>query len=305
MLNPLDERVIHFTRRALASMGPKPRAQKQHDPHRGEDEDPGRDARRQALDNFLMSLSDQQLVTGLAVLIAAVAGQSYLSGFEFSVALGLGWFSCTTHLATLEILCTRFRSHGIIRDVRVLGIICLLALLSYVFVVSVSTDEYTVPMVCSPRLLYLQDFITLLPLWSDYFNAIQSLYLGPHLGPFDLITRLHRRLRHQPSLTLGEVIATKIERRSKDIEEMAEKSPRGTASLIGFYYYDGSFLETFPDMTYSFSYGITQIVADRWVDAPALSEDATSIGYGQITTLILLALPFLAIGEAYSGGSSL
>ncbi|KAJ3939180.1 uncharacterized protein N0V96_010623 [Colletotrichum fioriniae] len=63
-----------------------------------------RQRRAKAFSQFILALSDQQLVTGLALLVAAISGRATLSQFEFSVAHSLAWFSSTTHLATLDIL---------------------------------------------------------------------------------------------------------------------------------------------------------------------------------------------------------
>jgi len=63
-----------------------------------------REKRVEAFDRFILSLSDQQLATGLAILIAAIANQCTLSPPEFRIAFSLAWFSTTTHLATLDSL---------------------------------------------------------------------------------------------------------------------------------------------------------------------------------------------------------
>ncbi|KAF1995262.1 hypothetical protein P154DRAFT_393041, partial [Amniculicola lignicola CBS 123094] len=60
--------------------------------------------RQEALTRFILSLSDQQLVTGLGILVAAVSNQCTLSGAEFDIALSLAWFSATVHLVALDVL---------------------------------------------------------------------------------------------------------------------------------------------------------------------------------------------------------
>jgi hypothetical protein len=89
------------------------------------------EARQEGLSRFILTLSDQQLVTGLATLVGAVANQRVLSVFEFSVALSLAWFSSTTHLATLDALREYFLKHRVVRNWRVGGMLSLLVLLSY------------------------------------------------------------------------------------------------------------------------------------------------------------------------------
>ena len=54
--------------------------------------------RRDALLHFILALSDQQLVTGLATLITAFAQRCNISVYYFNLVVALAWFSSTTHL---------------------------------------------------------------------------------------------------------------------------------------------------------------------------------------------------------------
>ena len=108
------------------------------------------EARQEVLTRFILTLSDQQLVTGLAILIGAVSNQRILSVYEFSVVLSLAWFSSTTHLATLDALREYFLEHKVVRSWRVGGMLSLLVLLSYCLVVVVFAQPLgeTVPVQC-------------------------------------------------------------------------------------------------------------------------------------------------------------
>jgi hypothetical protein len=94
-----------------------------------------RGQREEAVNRFILALSDQQLATGLAILIAAIANQCTLSPPEFRVAFSLAWFSTTTHLATLVSLQQYFRKNKTLRNVRVFGILTFMVLFFYCFVV--------------------------------------------------------------------------------------------------------------------------------------------------------------------------
>lgn len=59
--------------------------------------------REEALERFVLTLSDQQLVTGLSVLIAAFV-KCDISVYSFGIVTAVGWFSCMTHLSTLIVL---------------------------------------------------------------------------------------------------------------------------------------------------------------------------------------------------------
>jgi len=58
---------------------------------------------REAFENLILAFSDQQLVTGLAILIAAYC-KGDITIYSFQVASALAWFSSTIHLATLVVL---------------------------------------------------------------------------------------------------------------------------------------------------------------------------------------------------------
>ena len=67
--------------------------------------------RTKALKQFVLTLSDQQLVTGFAILIASFALRCSISVLNFEIASSLAWFSSVTHLATLAILRQYFHEH--------------------------------------------------------------------------------------------------------------------------------------------------------------------------------------------------
>ncbi|KAG8156764.1 hypothetical protein KVR01_013369 [Diaporthe batatas] len=320
LINPFDAKVVAMTRKLLFRS--KPRNQNPEvgikttaATRRDQSDDASRKARKDAVSNFLISLSDQQLVTGLAVLVAAVSGQQTLTGYDFSVATCLGWFSCTTHLTTIDVLCVHFQRHRVIRHFRVAGLICLMGLLSYAFIRTTSITIFEIPIDCPGNEPSLQFYVipSLLPLWIDYFSAVRKIYLGPLTSFWDVAELRSSRDKesrrdevHTDSATdqkftsrMKQLTATKHESRSKEILDLIDKPREHARSRLGLFFYDGSFLETFPDMTYSFCFGIAQVVVYRW-DSPELSEESTEMGFGQITALLLLFLPFLAIGEAYA-----
>ncbi|KAF2027973.1 hypothetical protein EK21DRAFT_70824 [Setomelanomma holmii] len=99
--------------------------------------------REEALTRFILALSDQQLVVGLAILIAAIIGQCTLSVSEFQVAFALAWFSTTTHFATLDSLRQYFKHHETIRNWRIFGMFVLMILFLYCFAIILFTTGLT------------------------------------------------------------------------------------------------------------------------------------------------------------------
>ena len=128
--------------------------------------DSARERRRKGVERFILSLSDQQLVTGLAILIAGYINRCSMSFYHFKTVAALAWFSSTTHLATLTLLRTYLINHPRVRDWRVAAMLGIFALLALAQVLSYSTQDKSVPFHCA--------FGSLLPGGYDAF-AIPSL----------------------------------------------------------------------------------------------------------------------------------
>jgi hypothetical protein len=59
--------------------------------------------RREGYQDFILVLSDQQLVTGLAILVAGFMICD-ISLYSFTIVSAVAWFSSTTHLSSLAVL---------------------------------------------------------------------------------------------------------------------------------------------------------------------------------------------------------
>ncbi|OAP57654.1 hypothetical protein AYL99_08392 [Fonsecaea erecta] len=82
--------------------------------------------RTQALKNFILTLSDQQLVTGIALLVALFANWCTMSLYELNMVVALAWFSSATHLATLVVLRDYFQQNGVVRNWRIFGMVLIM-----------------------------------------------------------------------------------------------------------------------------------------------------------------------------------
>ena len=67
-----------------------------------------------------MSLADQQLVTGLAILIAALRNWDTIQAYHLNIVIYLAWFSCFTHTVALLSLGAELRKSWILLLVRVI-----------------------------------------------------------------------------------------------------------------------------------------------------------------------------------------
>lgn len=81
-------------------------------------------------------LSDQQLVSGLALVISINIIRSgvqdldtKISGYAYSTAVILAFFSCIIHLATLTVLRDYLKKRGFLKNIRVAMMLCVITLL--------------------------------------------------------------------------------------------------------------------------------------------------------------------------------
>ena len=92
--------------------------------------------RRESLVKLIITLSDQQLVTVPAMMVAALAQHCQISCYEFQVVTSMAYLTSTTHLATLVILRQYFRKHKRARDMRAVGMTFNMTLLLFCLLVS-------------------------------------------------------------------------------------------------------------------------------------------------------------------------
>ena len=286
--------------------------------------------REEVLKRFILTLSDQQLATGLAILIAAVANQCTLTVWEFQLAFALAWFSSTTHLATLDCLQDYFLTHGAVRNWRVFGMVALLILLMYSLVMSMASIDTTIPIQCTFYFFGEEGLEKAVPLdistvlsagltlvlltwqylvrihWSYRNDDGQATFLERSM--FKVRTRRHRSTFKPSRMELDYMIEEAVrERRSHRRRRHLEhiRNSRGLRRHWLILYrasetYSRSFLSLGPMLVFMIAFGLTQLYLDRWHSGTPLEIDS-SMGVGQITPLVLLVLPILVAAESYYG----
>lgn len=291
-----------------------------------------RQQRQEVLTRFVLTLSDQQLATGLAILIAAVANQCTLSVWEFQLAFSLAWFSSTTHLATLDCLHEYFLEHGAVHNWRVLGMVALLLLLMYSLVMNLASVDTTLPVACTflyfgDRGLYdqtdliisdiLSISLTLIILTWQYVVRIRWSYKNKETKPtivertlFSLRTRRFREAlqptKKELDLILEEAAAEHDSTsRRRELERIRISKGLQYHWLVAWRAsctYSESFLSLGPMLCFMISFGFTQLYVNRWHSLAPVDID-TSMSVGQIMPLFLLVLPPLVAAESYYGKS--
>lgn len=81
---------------------------------------------------MILSFSDQQIVTGLAILIAGYCEMlsTNLSVYHWNVIVYLAWLSSCVHIAFIILLRDRLNRNHALRNFRIAAMFCLLSLLT-------------------------------------------------------------------------------------------------------------------------------------------------------------------------------
>ena len=284
-------------------------------------------ARREvAFEKFVLALSDQQLVTGIAILVAVFANHCRTSIYELNIAISLAWFSCTTHLATLDVLHRYFRLNTVVRNWRMIGMIGVLVLLipGLVLIEIYQVTAPQVPIPCFDRLPNNSDN-TIGPLASIFVIAyLVAAYTGrlykvftsedgsmvdPEWLVWNTLLRLFSKLpRSERRAVVEKAIRVCNTRRTIRIEEKVEALSATSRFMkrfgLCFGAYSRSFLQLIASLFFLLSFGISAVVADRWLDFDVDLEDRSStMEFGQIVPLVLLIIPLLAYAEVFYGES--
>lgn len=87
---------------------------------------------RRILENVTLTLSDQQLVTGLAILIAGYSEMASkgIDFYHWGIVVYLAWLSSAVHIESLTVLRDIFNENPRLRNIRVVGMLALLTFLT-------------------------------------------------------------------------------------------------------------------------------------------------------------------------------
>lgn len=99
---------------------------------------PDRKRLSKALEKATLVASDQQIFTGIAILVAAFCNFSSLSAYHWQTITYLGWMSSSVHLSTLTVLRSHFRKYPRVRTWRIMAMVALAILLAVALAPSLS-----------------------------------------------------------------------------------------------------------------------------------------------------------------------
>ncbi|KAI9747566.1 MAG: hypothetical protein M1815_004086 [Lichina confinis] len=278
--------------------------------------------REQALQTFVLTLSDQQLVTGLAITLAGWV-KCDISTYSFNIVAALAWFSCTTHLSTLTVLHDYFQTHPRLRVWRVLGmvlsVIGLLAAQIATFNGHLSNN--TLFYCATAQGFYVELFtdrldfhrLVIVTIWLSYAfaNRLTWLYRKDQtVYSKSIVYRKIMAMLKQPV----EAVPMRVHVAERSREVLMRKplssfraklgSLAATYDLVGEEF-GASFLCQISWLAFSLAYGIGQTIVARQQlshsHGDSSMEGLNVMGFGQIVAIMLLLLPLIMAGEIYQG----
>lgn len=303
-------------------------------------DDKARRRRVKGLEKFILALSDQQLITGLGIFIAAYHMRCSMSFYHFKIVSTLAWFSSTTHLSTLSVLRVYLIQHPRLRNWRVTGMVCMLVMLILAQTVSASNKDLSLPIQCvlaSPSRdsdraadklgTYYSLSLIIGYLLVVYINRVVRLYsydpdfsvlhwmgewCGRQLGKRSSIRTLPMiilKASRDSQIEAGEVCRSMKERnRIAKLASMLYRKRRRSLYLMAWIYAEvgHAFLGQILTLTFGLTYGVAEVITVRnVVPTQGLAQDQNTMEFGQVLPLLLITLPFLQVGEIYYGKPTL
>ncbi|KXH28047.1 hypothetical protein CNYM01_03647 [Colletotrichum nymphaeae SA-01] len=267
-----------------------------------------RKQRIKAFESFMLSLSDQQLVTGMALMLATIcifAGVHGLdegfSVYSFQIATRLGYFSCITHLCSLTVLWAYFDKHKRLRMFRTILMVVFLAMMIGCMTISDSVTfrfNRHVSVKCArkhfklidrerPNYVFFSDEIIIVFNLSVLTYILISGYVQRLLQLHCPLAREEKDYWQRRSLRacFGPEAVAKFER-------LALAHNQTLADLRS------SFLWEIVWLLFYFTFGTANLL--EFFNDASLRLGAIKPNFGQLVPLFLLALPLITAAEAYS-----
>ena len=242
---------------------------------------------------YILALSDQQLVTGLAIQIAGYGNYCNLSVESYTIIQALAWFSSTTNLAALEITEGYLREQPKAKTWRIIGVLLsLILLLVGVILPTTPSWDTSEHVYCA-----LTGFSVTNDGLAIFTVVTVVIFLVISFAADEGITALHWILKKIWGVDMSLV------NRSRELETETYQGPVPPMAKVLHYVWTKlghSFLWRLLWILFGVIYGLVEVSLLRLnlVD----SDDANKFGFGQIVPLLLLALPVLGAVDSYFVG---
>ena len=271
------------------------------------------------MEKVVLSLSDQQLIAGLAILTAGLLKHCSISVYHFSIVTDLAWFSSNVHLTTLNVLTQYHRARPTLRNWRVCLMVTTLIMMLAVTVLQghyAWYESYNCDAQClfddllgnvsgSPAswmelnifLLvfgYGNSFLYLYePLWTFFETYFWTIPVRRTRS--GIVNLRQKRTDLRASGSIVAFPAWLMVGSAELLMAMILVVYVVIAALLG-----STVFSLYVDVLW-FAYGLWGIISDRAIASSDMAGNENEMGFGQIVAILLLASTILTFREAYVG----
>lgn len=271
---------------------------------------------QRSIRNAVLICSDQQIITGIGILIALFTQMKTVSVYHYQVAVYLAWMSSNVHLTTLTILRDYLQKNRTLRFWRVISMLALMVLLVVALVPMVSKSwawltrssgfavrknvpqcAASIPAKCfwskefrpeiDPDTIFSFVILGVLYAWK-----VCLLYEGGEKF-------LGKWLRAKPQYFLEKAVVSAAQQHT---------NPFAYNMRVGCYIYFVAFSDFFESfiatlwfVAISIVWGTLRAVTPREQVPQQVRQQEDKITFGQVLPIFLLFLPFMAITEVVFG----
>ena len=281
-----------------------------------------RQGRSDVLVSFIKMLSDQQLITGLSILIAALSSQCVISQREWHIVISLAYFSATTHSLSLDVLRNYLVEHIWVRYCRITFTLIFLVFFTFAFLVDhlpawqdqivhcLLLDWRSQPGLLQISTLMINVVPVLIILWGKHLSAMARLIAPEAIHHRHVTTTMVDRMSMYfwswtNNISISE--SANIVADARRLYGIAIR-PSNTKTRISVWYfleqYHEAYLSELPVWAFQFAYGTTNTIQAVWgVDAwgTDVEDETTTLGFGQVVAIGLLVLPLITLTELING----
>ena len=267
------------------------------------------------IEKLVFTLGDQQLLTGLAMLIAAFGTYCTISVYHFTLVNDLAWFSATVHLITLRVLKDYLIQNHVQRDWRV----ALMVTMALQLAASVVMKGH-----CLWYDGWPYDAHCLFAELRGNIHGFSKRWMIVYLALICLIYSLNIiPLYHRPKAFMHHWLETKLRAfMDRSVECLIDElgtSPRSINWVkylawkllipilriliwihVAFSTSNGSRISHFLQDIVWFAYSLRVIMVDRQIPSDMVGEENT-MTFGQIMPILLLISLALVFRETYDG----
>ena len=272
------------------------------------------------IERLVLNLSDQQLLTSIAILTAGLLRVCSISVYHFQIILDLAWYSSNVHLTSLNVLRDYLLDRPRLRNWRLCLMLVTFALLVAYVVMTAHVNwsaSWPYPAHCLFDDLMGKVYGDSMRSLAGLLTALSLSYLSSTLCLFEMTSAfIAVWLVQKPMTTLKKAIDELGHKRklihSSDSDARTKFRTAGILALqavmvviFGIYVVISTCLgsrwvQLMLDFAF-FAYGLVNLVNDRHIPASEVDGNENALTFGQIVPLLLLGSIIVVFKEAYEG----